>query len=282
MNKRLIKWSLCIVLFIIFVCILFEISKENLLSKKLKSTSIFNYFTDNASRIYIDIFDDQNNNVVYSKKINVSINDFDKNKKYEVSINIDNNSIKEEMLNDTEEIEVSYISEGKNSIDIKIYEDETVIYDKTQEIYYVENYKKQFLDKLNFNGISTHYGDNKEKEFNNTEKLVKAFGIKYVRTDFFQKLIHNGEIYDFSECDKWVKKLTDNTGIKLLCLLNGVRYSDHIINSNEEVEDFFEFYKIVKNRYPNISDFEILNEINADSGNFKKRLFFFGRYAMVC
>ena len=68
----------------------------------------------------------------------------------------------------------------------------------------------------------------------------------------------------------------------MLCLLNGVKYSDHIINSNEEVEDFFEFYKIVKNRYPNISDFEILNEINADSGNFKKRLFFFRRYAMVC
>lgn len=273
MNKRLIKWSLCIVLFIIFVCILFEINKENFLSKKLKSTSIFNYFIDNASRIYIDIFDNQNNNVVYSKKINVSINDFDKNKKYEVSINLDNNSIKEEMLNDTEEIEVSYISEGKNSINIKIYEDETVIYDKTQEIYYVENYKKQFLDKLNFNGISTHYGDNKEKEYNNTEKLVKSFGIQYVRTDFFQKQVYNNGIYDFSKYDKWVRDLTNNTGIKILCLLNGVRYSDYIINSNEEVEDFFKYYQNLKNHYPYICDFEILNEINANSANFKKGYF---------
>lgn len=281
MKRNLMKWILCI-LVIAFICILFINFKENILFKDKKNDNLISYLINKNENVNIDIFDDQNNDVIYSKNINVGIKNFDENKKYEIFIVVGENSIKKDLISDNEEIEVSYINEGLNSIQVVVYEEGISIYDTTRDVYYVEKYKNQFLDNLSFNGISTHFGDNLQKEFNNTEKLVKAFGIKYVRTDFFQKLIHTGEIYDFSECDKWVKKLTDNTGIKLLCLLNGVRYSDHIINSNEEVEDFFEFYKIVKNRYPNISDFEILNEINADSGNFKKRLFFFRRYAMVC
>lgn len=183
-----------------------------------------------------------------------------------ISYGTNENIIESSILNECKVYNIS-LQEGLNEIYIKIEDNlnnDDFVW--SREIYYIDEYEKQFAEELTNNAIQLHLfnetvGDNYEKSL----ELVGALGVNTIRADFRWQVIENKEgKYDFSYYDKWMEKAS-NENLKIIATLNGMgNYAgdDLKLNTDEEVIHYLTYAEQLANKYPQISMYEILNEPN--------------------
>lgn len=207
------------------------------------------------------------NNIIYEPKLNFQINieNFDENNKYELTVLLnDEIKIQEEVLNKSNNKNIDIEKEGKNSVEIIIKMSGIKKVNIDKEVYYIEQYNKQFLDELTLNGVSTHFGHNTYvDDINKSLDLLNSMGVKYIRDDIRWELI---EKYGYSSTDKWIVPL-HNANIKIIGILgfpnNEVLGSDWKVSNDAELEKYIEYVESVTNRYGYIEIYEIWNEPNS-------------------
>lgn len=190
--------------------------------------------------------------------IKIKITNLESNSEYKIKYENTEKKLRE----GTNQIEID-LEEGYNEVNIELLKNDKNFYNFQKQIYYIEKYKKQFLDELSLNSVSTHFVNGLDNE--NTIKLLKQLGIKEVRNDIIWKNIEkeNGDM-DFSSYDKWINNLYENN-IELIAILNKpgkLVGNDEKISSDEEVEKFADFAEKFAKKYPQVKKYEILNEPN--------------------
>lgn len=208
------------------------------------------------------------NNCIYEKncEINIIINNFSNQDNYKVRYGKNDNVIEMEIKD--KETNLTYeLSEGENLINIQIYKDNSLKKEEEEKIFYVQPYEKQFLDELTENSITTHYRTGKYENYELSANLLKHLGANYIRTDFFWGYIYLNQEYNFSKYDQWVNKLKEDLpNIKILGILNSnasIVGNDKKIDTEEELKGFVEFCINVAKHYPEIENYQILNEPNS-------------------
>ena len=205
----------------------------------------------NDDDIYCN-FENEKNNIIYDENLKLTIflkNDiFSSNKNLKLTIN----GIEYKISSEQNKYSIK-LNEGENNVKINILSNGEVIFTKNETIYRIKPYKKQFLDETNYNGIAIHYPDNENYDL--TCNQLFNLGSNYVRTDFKMNTIIR-ENYKFSNYN-WVEEL-NNKNIKILAIVDDNSY----INSNKKVNNYLNFIEKIIEKYPFITDFELMNEIN--------------------
>ena len=275
MNKKVEKKSVksnkvirnfilfCIVAFLLGVLLSIKYHEINIIDN-----SKFNKFTsiDGNLVYYVNL---NENATLYENNIDININieNFNEDFQYQIYINVDGKNIINEIANNnSNHYNIPLDSEGEKEINVIIYVNNIEKSNETIKIYYVEQYQKQFLDELSKKGIGVHYRDGSWEIYENSNKLLKSLGIKYIRTDFLWSSIEkNDDKFDFSEYDVWVNDLTENN-IKIIAIVNGLNTnnsgSNLLIDTDKEIEEYVKFLQEIINHYPQIDNYEIMNEVN--------------------
>ena len=241
---------------------LIEFSDDFSLSKIL-SYGISDYSSAiDLSKYKITIADGKQ--VVYNKasQLYIEIGDFSQENTYKIKYGNSEISLK------NKETIIDYsLSEGLNNIKAQLYVNDSLQYEETLQVYYIEPYKEQFLDELSDESVSTHYRTGKYENYNLSVELLKNLGTNYIRTDFFWGYIYQNGKYDFSKYDNWINSMKkDAPNIKILAILNSsasIVGEDRKINTEEELKEFVNFCSNTAKHYPEILDYQILNEPNS-------------------
>lgn len=220
---------------------------------------------DNTYDVDIDLED----NITYSDNIelNASINEYSNDFKYNIQIFLNSSEIlSKEIFSENETIPINLQTEGKNEIKVKVTKDDIVEYEEVINIYYIKSYEKQYLDELSNKGVQVHYRqNNKWEDYNKSIPLIKAMGAKYLRSDLFYSSVNKGnQNYNFTYYDEWINQAISN-GLNIILEFNGFTTKDGEsikFDTEEEFNEFETFINQVIERYPQISNFEILNEPN--------------------
>lgn len=254
--------------------ILKKISQDNNVKKTFIQYNIFDlaeYLSEERENESISFENNTNKSYLLDNEklqININVKNLKPNNIYTVVYGIEEN-LTEEKLQENKTIEFMLEKEGKNECYVAVKKDGKIIdgAEWKETIYYVKSYSEQFLDELSKKGICTHYQNGTWENYSKSNELLKALGVKYVRTDFSQTVIQRDDnTYDFSKYDEWISDLINTSEIQPIILLNGVNAGDdYLINSDEEIEKFDNFVDAVQNHYPNFSNIEILNEVNFSS-----------------
>lgn len=288
-NKRImIKFlviliALALIIKIVPIIIFLAVDKDTIMQSNSKSDELKKYIIQynivdlvkylNEQEMQEDITIRNNSNLKYiigseNVIVNVSAKNLSVNSIYTVIYGVGEELVEENIQND-KVIEITLDKEGANQCYVAVKSDGNIIEgaEWSDTIYYVKPYKEQFLDELSNKGICTHYQNGTWEIYNKSSELLKSLGVKYVRTDFSQTVIQkeNGT-YDFSKYDEWIEDLTDTSEIQPIILLNGVDAGDdYLINSDDEIERFSEFFKAIKQHYSEFLNIEVLNEVNYSS-----------------
>lgn len=118
--------------------------------------------------------------VIYqnSMDINISIKNFEEQKKYKIIIEINENIvIEQENINSENDFTIDLVDEGSKNINIMIYENDQENYNKSFVVYYIQPYEKQFLDELSNKSIQTHYIDGTWEAYENSLKMINYMRI---------------------------------------------------------------------------------------------------------
>lgn len=270
--------KLKILIFILIFVIIFFIIPTIVLRKSLaerKNITIFDKFLNEQiteeKRVY-NVFDlvrymegktqsdnynidnIENNAIIYTNNININvdIDNFDNTKQYYCNINDENYDIKEKETN----LNIQLL-EGKNVILIELYENNEKIKTLNYIIYYVEPYNEQFLDELSKNGVAVHYGAGEDYE--KSSPLLKRLGVNYIRTDFFKYVVdpNGNNNYDYGAYDEWMEDL-NNTNLKVIAIIDGT----YDVVTEKNLKNYVDYLCKIKDRYPKIEYFEIMNEPN--------------------
>ena len=219
--------------------------------------------------------DDQNGMFIYSNiyKFNVNCQEInDENNEYKVVVSCNNNISEIELKNRNQECSFLLNDEGENIINISLYENGTVIEDIEKTVYYIQPYEKQFADELTTKGINVHYISSIRDEYEWANKLLDCLGINYVRTDFWYKdIAKDKEVYNYRIIDRWLNDLNNYKHIKVLGILDyyyDENEENKLIDSEDEENALIEFYRNLKNKYPMITDYEIINEANTNRNGY--------------
>ena len=262
-SNKIINTFRIIGIFIFILGILISIVQYTLSKAKENKALMAN--TD--SEFVIDLKD---NSIVYKKEtdINIAINNYDKTKKYNVRIDMDSmETINEELGNKNNKLKLKFDSDGKKQIKFSIAINGVESYNCTKTVYYIEPYKKQFLEENENNGVVMHIRDGTRENYLTSIDLLKKAGGTFVREDFLllDKFLKKRD-KDFEIYDKWINKINDE-GLKILLIINCTDKTfsgeDCKINTDEEIDKCVEIAKIIANRYNFIEDFELINEPNA-------------------
>ena len=229
---------------------------------------LYNYMLSNEPRYEVNI--NSNNGILYDNlcQINIRLKNFSINNKYKIELYKDNEifNVIENVQDENINTEIQLV-EGNNDIKVNIYEDENLLGTYNETLYYIQPYDKQFLDELENDGTQTHYRDGSMEDFDKSYELLKNEGSKYVRVEFIWQSIYINGKYNFSKYDEYIGKI-DTSKTKILGLINGfgsLAGSDKKINTDEEFNSFIEFVDQIIKKYPYITQFEILNEVNQTS-----------------
>ena len=204
------------------------------------------------------------NTCVYNQicQLKIEIEDFSQSNTYMIKYGDE-----EKVLKDKETLIDYSLSEGSNTLNVQLYINDILEEEKNIQVYYIEPYKKQFLDELAEESISTHYRTGKYENYDSSVELLENLGVNYIRTDFFWGYIYLNGRYDFSKYDNWINSMKEDTpNVKILGILNSsasIVGEDRKINTEEELNDFIEFCSNVAKHYPDILNYQILNEPNS-------------------
>lgn len=198
-------------------------------------------------------------------KIDVKISNFSSENQYRISYGVPDNILDIEVVQDN--IQLSYeLLEGENELTVSIYKNNKLEAQYSKNIFYIDTYEKQFLDELSKNSVTTHYRTGKYEDYNQSIPLLKSLGVNYIRTDFFWSYIFLNGKYNYDNYDKWINQIRKlDPEIKILGILNAnssMVGGDRKVNTEEELNQFIEFCVNTAKHYPDILDFEILNEPN--------------------
>lgn len=212
-------------------------------------------------------FDDSENvttNEIY--KFNINISNADTEKMYEIEYGIGEN-VKKEYLQD-KEYECT-LKEGKNDFYVKIYKNQEIIGNYKNIVYYIQPYQKQFLDEFSNKSIQVHYIDGTWEKYEKSIQMVKYSGFRNIKSSFLWNSIEKDNDFNFEYYDKWMNEANE-LGIKVYACINRTgKYGgdNKIIDNEEELEHFVNFFDVLTKRYSNIIGYDILNEPNVVSSN---------------
>ena len=295
---KIILMVICIfTLFLLFPTLILNFKDKNLIKQalindaKLMNTAIientnynkiklYNYHQlkavmneenkDNKCKINID----SDNGVVYSNylKVGVVLSDKNNDNKYSINIKIDDNNIEKIINADNQNFELNNnLQQGKNNVEIDVYENANLLASYNDIIYYIEPYKSQFLDSLNNRGVLCHlYGKKEDDE--KSMKFAEISGFRNMRVDYGITLVYNKYSDNFNLNNfKRLENLAESHGINLLLVAEAIDY----FSSNKEYPSTQNDYALFK-RYANvtnnelISKVEVINEPNFIYNNSKK------------
>lgn len=186
------------------------------------------------------------NGIIYNQNAKIKI-------KIDNTIDISNIYIvindKEYKINSYSQEILIKVPEGKNNFKITMYDNKEKVKELTQDIYYIEGYKKQFAEELSSNGVFVHYINGTREKYEVSFPLLKLLGNQYVRADFV-----TGDISKYN----WVNELSKNSKIKILAMF----YYPEKINSERQIDDYINLIDNRLQKFSNIKDIEIMNEAN--------------------
>ena len=254
-KKKLLIFFIIFLFIIMLVFLLKKNHETKIIESNLKN---FTRKIENIVKINnIEITNDSDNGIVYSNNINLQIKNINTNTVSKITINGEDYYSK---IDENNTIQYSNFKEGKNDIEIKVFQNDELIAEKNMSIYYIVPYKKQFADKLSYNGISTHIERYSDFDF---YPIIKNLGIQYIRNDIFL----NKDDKSISTYEKWFKNMEEND-INFIALLttpmtvDGIYGHNNIIDNEEDLKLFINKVNLFNNKYPNIKNWEILNEPN--------------------
>ena len=169
---------------------------------------------------------------------------------------------------------MNFINNEQNlTFEIKIYNAKDLYNLISNETYSVDKYEEQFLDELSNKGVVVHYSSGAKEEYEKSNKYLKELGVNYARVSFLHWDVKQDDgTLDYSVYDNWVNDIENSTDINLIVDL-GSSYSiygnDLLINSDEEIEKYVDFFLKTKEHYPFIKDYEIMNELNLYAPSYK-------------
>ena len=285
-RKRMKK---IVIILIITLGLLFTLPNlilKNTRSEKILQSKIRQKYLDNEDYTFIDLIqyatsDVDDINISTQKEYDYCIED----EKYVVDIEINNDGkdvdtyqlewgigddIQEKTLNvnSVEKVQFEFEKEGKNQCKIILKKNNVIIEEWQKDVYYIKEYQKQFGEKLSNQYICVHFIDNLWADIDRLD-LLNAIGIKGVRADIVLTIIYanNGEKYD--RFDSWINKILDS-GLEIQAILNTNPNSvsnlfgeDGKISNDTELQSIINMSEKIANRYPQITEFEILNEPNS-------------------
>lgn len=226
--------------------------------KNIISYNIFDFAKAMISKndVYIE------KNVIYQEKCSIKITTSSDKNLYKIEYGINEKNLNSYNIKEKIETIDIELKEGKNIVFIKLYENNKNIINKTEEVYYIKPYKKQFLDELENNGISNKVTSN--LDIDKSINLTQSLGVNTIRYGIWWGYVEKNNQFDYSLYDTFVKRL-EKENLKSYVIL-GEPMS--VLNGRKKIlskEDFEKYKKYVDNtlkRYPNIKNFEILNEPN--------------------
>ena len=234
---------------------------------KAKSEEMNQQIDSESAEYKIDLLD---NTVIYENEfdINIEIEKFNEDNNYKICINSNGvQVINQELINEKNKVTVQLEDEGEKNIDIIIYKNDEENYENNLDIYYVEPYRKQFLDEFSNCSVSTHFGlvynaDSIEQSI----QLLEGLGIKNVRDSIrWEKVINEEGKFDFSSIDTWYNRLKEKN-INLFAILFGSAKEqlgdDNIVSNDSELVEYGDYVEKVISQYPDISMVEVWNEPN--------------------
>ena len=220
--------------------------------------------TDNNITI---VPEDLNKNIyVENYKIEIDFKNLDVTKnEYKIEYGA-NGILKKEDLKQNNWLIYIDLNEGENNIIVNIKNNNNYICKWENTIFYIKPYQKQYLDELEENGYSTHFGYPWNPDSVSQVGLLKNLGINCIRDDIRWNLIEkeNGK-YDYSRYDKWINEVCKNNIdiIGILGFPDQLIGSDKKLSSQEEVDKFLRFAEDVISRYNGkIMYYEFWNEPN--------------------
>lgn len=245
----------------------FQSSKK----EKLEIYHLGNLFQLYQDKATIDLI--INNTVIYTNEceIEILVTSLTNSEDYHVDYYIDDQKIDKSLLNQNGNKQLIKINkEGQHRIKVSLSDGNQIISEDSELIYYIEPYQRQFLDEFSNKGSIVHYLNGSWEKYEKTSDLLINCGVKTIRTTFsWQDIEKDNEkdIFNFDYYDKWINKLTDNDVNIIACFNRISKYSgeDGIINTEEEKNEFLKFAKEVINRYPQIKNYEFINEPNLNN-----------------
>ncbi len=207
--------------------------------------------------------DIKENSIFYTDSfdMNLKINDFDTTSNYNILININNeNIINENIVNSENKFNITLKEEGKKELNIILTKNEKEMANDKFYIYYIKPYSEQYLDELTNKGTQVHYrSSGKWEKYDISLRSLKNLGVQYIRADlYYSSVVRNDGTYNFYYYDEWIKMATDND-IKILLEFNGFPSK---ITTDDMTEKFTTFVNETISRYPQIKNYEVLNEPN--------------------
>lgn len=269
-KRRTIELIIICTIFILFILPSFYIKykikdmKENVEFDKFINLNKKIYFISDAIKI--------NGQIESSNEYNIVIQNVDQyNITYEDNLiiktkikddNIKNFNLqinnKEYNIDNNEQEYGVKLAEGKNNIEIILKDNNEEIKKINKDIYYVKEYQKQFADKLNLNGYTTHYAKfGTDSITDENIKLLKENGIKIVRDDIVGETFYKNGKFDYSKADRWINKLYENE-IELIPIFWPVKK----ITNQEALDLYIKMITEFAKRYPEVKKYELLNEPN--------------------
>lgn len=205
-----------------------------------------------------------NDTVIYQNilQLNLGINEFEENSDYKLEISINNEKLIEQNILERENsINIQLEEEGKKDVDIVLYKNNEIDFDKTLAVYYIEPYQEQFLDELSNVGVCVQLDGIEPNKF---QPIFLALGAQYMRSDIKISSILENNQYDFSTYDASLQELLDNN-IRVLAIVGSPvdNYgSDKLVSDETELRRYERYVNAVAEHYPEILDYEIWNEPN--------------------
>lgn len=257
--NTIILLGICIFLLSILISIIkYNMNKSRPIHEEQKiSNNSLNYNIDLEDRkvIYKDRFD-----------INIEIKNMEEKAEYSALIKVDDkNIINKEKIYIQSKFNVYLESEGMKNIDVKIFKNEEEVACFNKRIYYIKPYIHQFLDQISNKGIGVHYeGENISEDYSKSLEMISALGVYNIRTDIYYKNIAKDlSKYDYTYYDKWINAATERK-INILGIFNGftTKIFSWKILKEEQQDEFRKFIINTIRRYPQINNYEILNEPN--------------------
>lgn len=270
-KKKIIIFGIIIFLFVVLFLCTYTILVNNInnnqeyrkyttIEKKMYSIpELYGVLKKIKEENKYEISINNNNYLTYNSNIEILINIDENSNLQDISIIVNNNKYSIDAYKKTLSIQ---LEEGKNSINIAIYNADNKVKEITQDIFYIEPYKAQFNDEKNINGVSAHFG----LEIDNIELIeeLKNLGIKTVRDDISLDKIYNKKTFNYSKYDEWINELNQNN-IELIAIINNFSKflkNGKTISCDEDIELISKCTLNFVKRYNNIKFIQILNEQN--------------------
>ena len=269
-NKKIKKYILIIVLLFILIFWFFPTIFLNLKIQKKENVrrvyslvdAIAEVTSKNVDSMYNISFECQNN-IVYTNELKINY-DFPDS---ELKITIND---KEYNVRGSGEINYQQLQEGKNTLVMKVYEQNEKVKEILQDIYCILPYVNQFNDESGKNGVTVHYRDSNPnyEDVDQSINQLDSLGIQYIRTDFLQSSIVDrlNDVYNFEKYDNWIKKIINRkSNIRIIAIMDGIfkHGGNRIIDSDSEIDEYIDYIEKVQDKYSQIEYFQVLNEPNS-------------------